>query len=93
MAVLIRSLELKLIVRNEVREEALEIERNQIKQKLNDLWLDESIMEPSMKDDYVHVEAVVARRGKEFVQDELINERTVNKALKNMRELYAKIKG
>lgn len=93
MAVLIRSLELKLIVRNEVREEALEIERDQIKLKLNDLWLDESIMEPSMKDDYVHVEAVVARLGKEFVQDELINERTVNKALKNMRELYAKIKG
>ena len=73
--------------------EALNIDRDQIKQKLNDLWLDESIMEPSRKDDYVHVEAVVARFGKEFAQEEFINERTVKKALKNMRELYLKIKG
>ncbi len=93
MAVLIRSLELELISRKEVQEEALNIDRDQIKQKLNDLWLDESIMEPSRKDDYVHVEAVVARFGKEFAQEEFINERTVNKALKKMRELYLKIKG
>ena len=93
MAVLIRSLELELIARNEVREDLFNIERAQIKHKLNDLWLDESIMEPSRKDDYVHIEAVVARFGKEFVEDEFINERTVNKVLKNMRELYIKIKG
>lgn len=93
MAVLIRSLELELIAGNEMQEEIFNIDRDQIKQKLNDLWLDESIMEPSKKDDYVHVEAVVARFGKEFAEDGFINERTVNKALKNMRELYSKIKG
>ena len=93
MAVLIRSLELELIAGNKVREDLFNIERAQIKQKLNDLWLDESIMEPSRKDDYVHIEAVVARLGKEFVKDEFINERTVKKALKNMRELYTRIKG
>ena len=93
MAVLIRSLELDLVTGNEVRENLFNIERDQIRQKLNDLWLDESIMEPSGKDDYVHIETVVARLGKEFVEEEFINERTVNKALKNMRELYTKIKG
>lgn len=93
MAVLIRSLELELIARNEVREDSFNIERDLIKQKLTDLWLDESIMEPSGKDDYVHIESLVTGFGKEFAQDGYINERTVRKALKNMRELYAKIKG
>lgn len=93
MAVLIRSLELKLIAGNEVQEGSFDIERNQMKQKLTDLWLDESIMEPSKKDDYIHIEAVVHRFGREYVEDEYINERTVEIALKNMRELYTKIKG
>ena len=93
MAVLIRSLELRMIARNDVQEEVFNIGRDYIKQKMNDLWLDESIMEPSRKDDYLHIEDVVSRVGKGFVEDGLINERTVNKALKNMRELYAKIKG
>ena len=93
MAVLIRSLELELIVRNEMQEEIFNNDRDRIKQKLNDLWLDESIMEPSKKDDYVHVEALVARFGKEFAEGGFTNERTINKALKNMRDLYLKIKG
>ena len=93
MAVLIRSMELELIVRNERQEEILNNDRDRIKQKLNDLWLDESIMEPSKKDDYVHVEALVARLGKEFAEGGFTNERTINKALKNMRDLYLKIKG
>lgn len=93
MAVLIRSLELKLIAGNELQEEAFNIERDKIKQRLTDLWLDESIMDPSGKDDYIHIEAVVERIGREFAEEEYINERTVNKVLKNMRELYTKIKG
>ena len=93
MAVLIRSLELELIVRNEMQEEIFNNDRDRIKQNLNELWLDESIMEPSKKDDYVHVEALVARFGKEFAEGGFTNERTINKALKNMRELYLKIKG
>lgn len=93
MAVLIRSLELELIVRNEMQEEIFNNDRDRIKQKLNDLWLDESIMKPSKKDDYVHVEALVARFGKEFAEGGFTNERTINKALKNMRDLYLKIKG
>ena len=50
-------------------------------------------MEPSLRDDYIHIEALVGRFGREFIEDKYINERTVSKALKNMRELYAKIRG
>ena len=93
MSVLIRSLELELIARNELKDEYFKNERSQISYNLNDLWLDISIMEPSMKDDFIHVEALVDRFGKEFVEDGYINERTVHKALNNIRELYSKIKG
>ena len=93
MAVLIRSLELQLIARNEMQKEVFNVERDYVRQKMNDLWLDESIMNPSRKDDYAYMETMVSRIGKEFVEDEFINERTVNKVLKNMRELYTRIKG
>ena len=93
MAVLIRCLELGLIVGNAELDELFSIDRAQVKQQLTELWLDESIMEPSLRDDYIHIEALVGRFGRKFIEDKYINERTVSKALENMRELYAKIKG
>jgi hypothetical protein len=93
MAVLIRCLELGLIAGNAELDELFSIDRDQVKQRLNELWLDESIMEPSLRDDYIHIEALVGRFGRKFIEDKYINERTVSKALENMRELYAKIKG
>ncbi len=93
MAVLIRCLELNLIVENSKQDSFFSINRDRVKQCLKEFWLDESIMEPSLRDDYIHIEELVDRFGKEFIKDKYINERTVNKALENMRELYAKIKG
>ena len=93
MAVLIRCLELGLIEGNAKLDVMFSIDRAQVKKQLTELWLDESIMEPSLRDDYIHIEALVGRFGREFIEDKYINERTVSKALKNMREIYAKIKG
>lgn len=93
MAVLIRCFELDLIAGNSVSEKFLNVDRNQIKQKLVDLWLDESIMNASNKDDYIHIERLVERLGRELICDEYINERTLEKVLLNMRELYKKIRG
>ena len=89
---MIRCLELRLIAGNAVTEGLLNHDRTQIKQKLADLWLDEAIMEPSKKDDYLHVEAIVKKFGKKYVEDGYINERTLDKVLHNMRELYQKIR-
>ncbi len=93
MAVLIRCLELCLIGGNTAQEKLFNIDSDIIKQQLSDLWLDESIMEPSGKNDYNHIEEVVERFGREFVEEGYINDRTVNKALNNMRVLYKRIKG
>ena len=92
MAVLIRCLELGLIEENVELDKLFIIDRDQVKQRLTELWLDESIMVPSLRDDYIHIEALVGKFGREFIEDKLINVRTVSKALDNMRELYTKIR-
>lgn len=93
MAVLIRCLELELIAGNALPEQLFNFDRVQIRQKLADLWLDESIMDASHRDDYSHIEIIVERLGRKYIGDEYINERTLKKVLHNMRELYTKIKG
>ncbi|MCC8024448.1 MAG: ImmA/IrrE family metallo-endopeptidase [Clostridium sp.] len=93
MAVLIRCLELELIAGNMASEQLLNVDRVQIRQRLADLWLDEKIMDAAGRDDYPHIEIIVERLGKEYIGDEYINERTLEKVLYNMRELYKKIKG
>ncbi len=93
MAVLIRCLELELITGNVIPEQLFGLERDQIRQKLADLWLDESIMDASHRDDYSHMEDIVEGFGEKYIEDGYINERTLKKVLRNMRELYTKIKG
>lgn len=93
MAVLIRCLELKLIAGNGISEQLFIFDRVQVRQRLADLWLDESIMDASKRDDYPHIESMVERLGREYIGDEYINERTLKKVLHNMRKLYTKIRG
>lgn len=93
MAVLIRCFELKLISGNSISEELFNIDRNLVRQKLSDLWLDESIMDASGRDDYSHIEIIVERLGREYIEAGYINDRTLRKVLLNMRELYTQIKG
>ena len=91
MSVLIRCLELELL--ESVSEELLNITRKQMQEKLNELWLDESILIPSNADDYRHIESFVEGIGNEFIKDGYLNERTLRKVLENMSKLYKKIKG
>lgn len=92
MAVLIRCLELRLIQGNLISDEFFEMNRFMIEQKLSDLWLDESIMYASCKDDYEHIENIVKKFGQKYIEDGYINEWTLKKVLQNMRDLYAKIR-
>ena len=93
MAVLVRCFELNLLDGNAIPARMLNIDRDQIRKKLADLWLDESIMDASGKDDYSHIAMAVQSFGKKYIEDGYLNERTVKKVLQNMSELYSKIKG
>jgi len=93
MAALIRCLELELLGGNDISETILNIDRKKIKQKLNELWLDESILDSSKKDDYIHLKMFVSQLGEEYVKEEYINKGTLKNVLNNMEDLYLQIKG
>ncbi len=92
MAALIRCYELNLLKCGDTLEGLLQVNNESIRKEFERLWLDESILEASKKDDYAKLEYLVREVGKSY-QDEFINERTVQKALQNMRILYEQIKG
>lgn len=93
MAVLIRCYELRLPDLDSVTEELMHVERESIRERFIELWLDDSILDATKKDDYMHMEAVVERFGKEYIRDSYLNKRTLGKVLQNMRTLYLEIKG
>lgn len=93
MAALIRCYELGLPKKFCISEELLNVDGDYIRDRFAWLWLDESVLEATNKDDYAHIEAMVARCGKEYIQDGYLNERTLKKALQNMKTLYSEIKG
>ena len=93
MSVLIRCYELGLPGTESVSEELLNPNRDNIRARFTALWLDDSILNATKKDDYVLLEALVNQFGQEYIQDEYINERTFQKVLQNMRTLYSEIKG
>ena len=93
MAVLIRCYELKLPENLVISEELLNADRELVCSRFEELWLDDRILNASNKDDYPHIEALVERQGKDFLKEEYLNERTLEKVLQNMKKLYGKIRG
>lgn len=93
MAVLIRCYELGLPESDTISAELLSMNSAEIKKCCNELWLDESILEASRRDDFPKMKKMVEDIGAEYVRESYINERTLNKVLQNMTTLYSKIKG
>ena len=93
MAVLIRAFELDLPDRECISEDLLHVEPERIRERFHDLWLDADILDATKKDDYIHIEALVEQVGTEGIRDAYLNQRTLEKAIKNMRKLYSDIKG
>lgn len=93
MAALIRCYELDLPDSNMISEELLNIDGVFVKNRFVELWLDESILCASKKDDFLQLEVLVKRFGEDYIQGSYLNERTLKKVMQNMRTLYSEIKG
>lgn len=93
MAVLIRCCELGLLDSGDILGKLLNADKDHIRERFIDLWLDDSILDAAKRDDYIHLEAVVKRFGNEYIEDSYLNERTLKKVLLNMQTLYSEIKG
>lgn len=93
MAVLIRCFELGLPDMDGISEELLEIDPERVRERFVALWLDNSILDATKKDDYMHMEMIVEQLGNEYIRGSYLNERSLRRVLQNMRALYAEIKG
>ena len=92
MSVFIRCLELKLVARSEISDNLLGTDREYIRKKLADLWLDDSIMEATKRDDFRHIEKIVKKTGEKYIEEGYINRHVLSKALANMHKLYDEIR-
>lgn len=93
MATLIRCCELQLIQMKDMTSKLMFVNKEDVLEKFDELWLDISILEPSRRDDFPNVERLVKHMGKEFVEGEYINQRTLDMVLANIRTLSRKIRG
>lgn len=93
MAVLVRCYELGLPESNYVPEAFLQVDREAVRRRFLELWLDEAILQADRKDDFPRLERMVEEYGREYIQGSYINERTLSIVLRNMKSLYREIKG
>ncbi len=93
MAALIRAYELNLLDSGKVLEELIMVDSDTIADDFYRLWLDDTILKSTKKDDYQKFEEYVIGIGKQYMKEEYLNERTIEQVLRNMRTLYNKIKG
>ena len=93
MAALIRCYELELTQKWTQTQQLIALDKETIREKLESLWLDSTILDASNKDDYNALEKWVQLVGAQFQQDGYLNERTLYQAVLNMRSLYKEIKG
>ncbi len=93
MATLIRCCELQLIEMKDMTNNLMCVDKEMVFSTFSELWLDSKILEPSLRDDFANVERLVKQMGDEFVQEDILNQRTLDKVLKNIEILSKQIKG
>lgn len=89
MAVYIRCYELDLLTSTP---QYLDIELETIKKEFEELWLDTADLQASKIDNAEYLIKQVQEKGSEYVEKEYINKRTLQKALENIKVLFAKVK-
>lgn len=93
MATLIRCCELQLIDMKEMSGELMFVNKEDVFEKFDELWLDKSIFQPSCRDDFPNVERLVGNIGKEYIEGGYINQRTFDMVITNIRILSKRIRG
>lgn len=93
MAALVRCYELQLMDSGNTLEELIHVNSDCIRKEFKRLWLDDSVLDATKKDDYEFLEFIVKIYGLKYSDEEFVSKSSVEKALQNMQEIYCKIKG
>lgn len=91
-ALLIRCYALGLLDSGETLKELLQVTSAQIQAEFHRLWLDESLLKPTLRDDYARLEQLVKNTGEAYVQEEYLKPRTLSIVLSNMKSIYLNIR-
>ena len=93
MAVLIRAYELNLISDGMFLKELLEVDMQNLEQEFSRLWLDDSILRATKRDDYYRLHELVKKIGEKYAEEEFLDKETIDKILKNISVIYNEIRG
>ena len=93
MAVLIRCYELELLPSGNVLKKMMEYTSDDIQNEFSRLWLNNEILEPTKRDDYIRLENLVKEVGQKYEADHILNGKTVSKVIANIKEIYNEIRG
>lgn len=93
MATLIRAYELKLLSDGILLESLLKVDAAAVEQEFFRLWLDNTILHSTKRDDYDRLQELIKKTGKEYTEEDILNKDVVDKILKNIRTIYDEIRG
>lgn len=89
---LTRCYSLGLLESGNTLETLLQITPSDIQKEFHRLWLDESLLRPTLKDDYARLLQLVKHTGKTYLEEEYLHQRTLDLAISNLQSLYKKVR-
>lgn len=93
MAAVIRAYELELLPDGMFLETLLKMQMPDVEQEFSRLWLDDSILHHTGRDDYNRLKNLIKETGKKYTEEEILSNDTVDKVLENISKLYDEIRG
>lgn len=93
MAALIRAYELELLPDGNKLEALLKADTAALQQEFFRLWLDDAILYPTRRDDYNRLRELIETVGNQYAEEEILNQSTVDKILRNISAIYEEIRG
>ena len=82
-----------LLSDGEFLKKLLDVESGQIEHEFSRLWLDESVLHNTGRDDSERLENLVKVVGNQCVWKGILNENSVDKILENIRKICNEIRG
>lgn len=91
-AVLTRCYALKLLDSGDTLNSLLQVTPSRIEEEFHRLWLDSSLLKPTMRDDYSRLIQHVKSSGEQYLQEEYLHDYTLKTVLHNMSTIYSSIR-
>ncbi|WP_026663149.1 ImmA/IrrE family metallo-endopeptidase [Butyrivibrio proteoclasticus] len=92
-AVVIRSIELELCGWKQLSKGILDHSKDQLRDRMFELWLDASVLDASFRDDTRRMEMMLKEYGQTYIKEGFLSDRVLNSVISNFLTLSSKIKG